>query len=102
VIDGLTTPSDPRLLVGAETADDACVYRVSEEQVLVQSVDFFTPIVDDPHDFGRIAAANAFSDIYAMGAEPYLALNLVAFPLAELGPEGSSRMRAASPAMSFS
>jgi selenide,water dikinase len=73
--------------VGADTADDAAVYRVTPDVALVQSADFFTPIVDDPYDFGRIAAANALSDIYAMGAEPILALNLVAFSLAEHGAE---------------
>ena len=84
---GFPKPNDPDLLVSADTADDAAVYRVSPEVALVQSVDFFTPIVDDPYDFGRIAAANALSDIYAMGAKPVLALNLVAFSLAEHGAE---------------
>src|SRR5215211_804028 len=77
---------DPNLLVGASTADDAAVYRLSDELALVQTVDFFTPIVDDPYDFGRIAAANALSDVYAMGGRPLTALNLVAFPLERLGP----------------
>jgi selenide,water dikinase len=84
---GLPESRDPNLLVGADAADDAAVYRVSPDLALVQSADFFTPIVDDPYDFGRIAAANALSDIYAMGAEPVLALNLVAFSLAEHGAE---------------
>ncbi len=79
--------ADPRLLVGSETSDDAAVYRLTGELALVQTADFFTPIVDDPYDFGRVAAANALSDIYAMGGEPRLALNLVAFPLGELGQE---------------
>jgi len=83
----LPAPADPSLLVGAATADDAAVYRLRPDLALVQSADFFTPIVDDPYDFGRIAAANAMSDIYAMGAEPMLALNLVAFSLAEHGHE---------------
>jgi selenide,water dikinase len=82
---GLPEPTDPELLVGTATADDAAVYRVRPDLALVQSADFFTPIVDDPYDFGRIAATNAMSDIYAMGAEPALALNLVAFSLAEHG-----------------
>lgn len=69
------------MLVGLERADDAGVYRLNDEQALVQSVDFFTPIVDDPYTFGRIAAVNAFSDIYAMGARPLTALNLAAFPV---------------------
>ena len=76
---------DPDLLVGTDTADDAGVYRVAEDLALVQTVDFFTPIVDDPFDFGRIAATNALSDVYAMGGRPITALNLVAFPLATLG-----------------
>jgi selenide, water dikinase len=83
----LPEPTDPNLLVGANTADDAAVYRLGPDLALVQSADFFTPIVDDPYDFGRIAGANAMSDIYAMGAEPMLALNLVAFSLAEHGHE---------------
>jgi selenide,water dikinase len=70
--------SDPNVLVGTE--DDAGVYRLTEDMAIVQTVDFFTPIVDDPYDFGAIAAANALSDIYAMGAKPLTALNLVAFP----------------------
>ena len=76
---------DERLLVGSATADDAAVYRLSEDLALVQTVDFFTPVVDDPYDFGRIAAANAISDVYAMGGTPLTALNLVAFPLERLG-----------------
>jgi selenide, water dikinase len=79
--------ADPALLVGSETADDGGVYRVNDELALVQTVDFFTPIVDDPYDFGRIAAANALSDVYAMGGRPVTALNLVAFSLDDLGPE---------------
>jgi selenide, water dikinase len=79
--------TDPALLVGLDPADDAAVYRLGDELALVQTVDFFTPIVDDPRDFGRIAAANALSDIYAMGATPVLALNIVAFSLADLGSE---------------
>jgi len=82
-----TPPADPALLVGLDPADDAAVLRLSDELALVQTVDFFTPIVDDPRDFGRIAAANALSDVYAMGATPVLALNLVAFSLSELGGE---------------
>jgi selenide, water dikinase len=77
----------PELLVGSATADDAAVWRVSDELALVQTVDFFTPVVDDPYDFGRIAAANALSDVYAMGGRPLTALNLVAWPLDTLGPE---------------
>jgi selenide,water dikinase len=85
VIRGLGPISDPRLLVGSATGDDAAVFALSDRLALVQTVDFFTPIVDDPFDFGRIAAANALSDIYAMGGAPLTALNLVAFPLERLG-----------------
>ncbi len=79
--------ADERLLVGSATADDAAVFRLSDELALVQTIDFFTPIVDDPYDFGRIAAANALSDVYAMGGTPLIALNVVAFPLERLGEE---------------
>ncbi len=85
IVAALPASDDPRLLVGSATADDAGVIRVRDDLALVQTVDFFTPIVDDPYDFGRIAAANALSDVYAMGAEPLSALNLVAFPLERLG-----------------
>lgn len=71
---------DPNVLVGHATGDDAAVYRLSADRALVVTADFFTPIVDDPFDFGRIAAANALSDVYAMGARPLFALNLVGFP----------------------
>ena len=74
-------PTDENVIVGLERADDAGVYRISDELALVQTVDFFTPIVDDPYDFGQIAAANALSDVYAMGGEPKTAMNLVGFPL---------------------
>jgi selenide,water dikinase len=77
--------ADPRVLVGSPTGDDAAVFALSDEIALVQTVDFFTPIVDDPFDFGRIAAVNALSDVYAMGGTPLTALNLVAFPLERLG-----------------
>src|SRR6195256_2111047 len=72
------------LLVGTETADDAAVYRLNDEQALVATTDFFTPIVDDPYDFGRIAATNAISDVYAMGGKPIMALALVAMPINQL------------------
>ena len=80
----LPVKSDPRLLVGRETFDDAGVFRISDDFALVQTVDFFAPIVDDPFDFGQIAAANALSDVYAMGGQPMTALNIVAFPTSEL------------------
>ena len=86
VLASLPLATDPRLLVGAETADDAAVFKLTPDVAIVQSADFFTPIVDSPTDFGRIAAANALSDLYAMGAEPVLALNLVAYSLEDLGP----------------
>ncbi len=75
---------DPRALVGHDTRDDAAVYRLSASEAIVETVDFFTPVVDDAYWFGRIAAANAFSDIWAMGARPLFALNLVAWPVATL------------------
>jgi selenide, water dikinase len=73
-------PADPELLVGMDTADDAAVYRLRADLAVVVTTDFFTPIVDDPYDWGRIAATNALSDVYAMGGTPLLALNLVAWP----------------------
>ena len=76
----LARKSDPRILVGHETFDDAGVFRVSDDVAIVQTVDFFAPIVDDPYDFGQVAAANALSDIYAMGGTPLTAMNIVAFP----------------------
>jgi selenide, water dikinase len=77
-------PAPPDLLVGTETADDAAVYRLNDQQALVATTDFFTPVVDDPFDFGRIAATNALSDVYAMGGRPLLALALVGMPLGKL------------------
>jgi len=79
--------TDPNVLVGSATADDAAVYRLNEELALVLTTDFFTPIVDHPYDFGAVAAANALSDVYAMGGRPLTALNLVGFPDNLLGPE---------------
>ena len=76
----MPTITDPRILVDASTRDDAAVYQLTPDRAIVATVDFFTPIVDDPYDFGRIAAANAFSDVYAMGGTPLLALNLVGWP----------------------
>jgi len=74
----------PELMVGIETADDAAVYRLNDQQALVATTDFFMPIVDDPYEFGRIAATNAISDVYAMGGKPIMALALVAMPIAQL------------------
>ena len=78
-------PVPPELLVGIETADDAAVYKLNDEQALIATTDFFMPIVDDPFDFGRIAAANALSDVYAMGGKPIMALALVGMPISVLG-----------------
>jgi selenide,water dikinase len=80
VLRGLPRVHDPNLLVGTETCDDAGVYRLTDEIALVQTIDFFPPVVDDPFIYGQIAAANALSDIYAMGGTPRTALNLVGFP----------------------
>lgn len=77
-------PTNEHVMVGLEKADDAGVYKVSDDLALIQTVDFFTPIVDDPYWFGQIAAANALSDVYAMGGTPKTAMNLVAFPIKEM------------------
>ena len=80
----LTRITDPNLIVGANTCDDAGVYRLTDDIALIQTVDFFTPIVDDPYAFGQIVAANALSDVYAMGGKPLLVMNLVAFPVKDM------------------
>lgn len=77
---GLQTLPDPNLLIGSASSDDAAVYKINEEVALVQTLDFFTPIVDDPYLFGQIAAANSLSDVYAMGGKPITAMNIVAVP----------------------
>ena len=82
----------PDLLVGHSSSDDAAVYRINDRQALVATTDFFTPIVDDPYDFGCIAAANAISDVYAMGAKPFLALALLGFPIGKLPAEVVQRI----------
>jgi selenide,water dikinase len=87
VLRRLTQSKDPNLLVGASTADDAGVYRIDRNRALVQTVDFFTPIVDDPFLYGQIAAANSLSDVYAMGGRPLTAMNLLAVPTDLLPPE---------------
>jgi selenide,water dikinase len=84
VLRRLPRSDDPRALVGHDTSDDAAVYRLDGERAIVETVDFFTPVVDDPYWFGRIAAANAFSDVWAMGARPLFALNLVGWPVGKL------------------
>jgi selenide,water dikinase len=85
IVRDLPRSADERLLVASDSADDAAVFKLSDELALVLTIDFFTPIVDDPYDFGRIAAANALSDVYAMGGRPLAAMNVVAFPLERLG-----------------
>ena len=86
VLERLPKFSDPSLLVGFETTDDAAVYKVADDIAVIQTLDFFTPVVDDPYTFGQVAAANALSDVYAMGGEPKIALNIVEFP-GELDPD---------------
>jgi len=83
-LSGLRLPEDPNLLVGLHTSDDAGVYRLDERTALVQTVDFFTPVVDDPETFGRIAVANSLSDVYAMGGRPLTAMNVIGFPTTRL------------------
>lgn len=82
----MPTKKDPNLLVGIETSDDAGVYKLTDDLAIVQTLDFFTPIVDDPYRFGQIAAANALSDVFAMGGKPITALNIVGFPITKLDP----------------
>ncbi|KPB06341.1 segregation protein A [Bacillus sp. CHD6a] len=78
---------DPNLLVGFSTSDDAGVYKITDEIAMIQTLDYFTPVVDDPYMFGQIAAANALSDVYAMGGTPKTALNIVGYPIKKLGPD---------------
>ena len=85
-------PVPPQLLVGIETADDAAVWKLNDEQALIATTDFFMPIVDDPYDFGRIAATNAISDVYAMGGTPIMALAIVAMPIDRLPPDTIRRI----------
>ncbi|MFO0938587.1 MAG: selenide, water dikinase SelD [Gemmataceae bacterium] len=87
VLSSLPPQTDPNLLVGTNTHDDAGVYRITPEIGLVQTIDFFPPVVDDPFAYGQIAAANALSDVYAMGGQPLTALNLLGYPDDQLGPE---------------
>lgn len=103
ILAGLPKFADKNLLVGMETSDDAGVYRLNDDTALIHTVDFFTPIVDDPYTFGQIAAANALSDIYAMGGTPLTAMNIVCFPIKTLPIEilnqilkgGAERIKAA-------
>lgn len=87
ILDKLPKPHHPDLLVGVNTIDDAGVFRLTDDLALVQTVDFFTPIVDDPYTYGAIAAANSLSDVYAMGGEPVTALNIVCYPKSTIKPE---------------
>ncbi|NQU27511.1 MAG: selenide, water dikinase SelD [Candidatus Marinimicrobia bacterium] len=84
ILQSINIPADDRLLVGFDGADDAAVFKLADNRLLLQTVDFFTPVVDNPYDFGQIAAANSLSDIYAMGGTPLFALNIVGFPIKEL------------------
>ncbi len=81
VLSHLPAASDPNIIIGTATADDAAVYKIDEKRAIVQTVDFFTPIVDDPYAYGQISAANSISDIYAMGGRPLFALSIIAFPI---------------------
>ena len=87
-------PLPPELLVGFDTSDDAAVWQLNDQQALVATTDFFMPVVDDPFDFGRIAATNALSDVYAMGGRPIMALALVGMPVNVLSPETIARVLA--------
>lgn len=84
ILNRLPEVKEPNVIVGTATADDAAVYKIDDKRAIVQTVDFFTPVVDNPYDYGRIAAANAISDIYAMGGTPLFALNIIAFPAGKL------------------
>src|SRR5260221_970638 len=88
VLHGIPPFESPDVIVGTETSDDAGVFRLRPDLAIVNTVDFFTPIVDDPFMFGQIAAANALSDVYAMGGDPKTALNIVGFPKGKLDLEG--------------
>lgn len=92
LLGNLPPVTDPNVLIGSNTADDAAVYKLGADLALVHTTDFFTPIVDDPYDFGAIAATNALSDVYAMGGEPLNALNIVGFPDQLLEPEVLARI----------
>lgn len=91
-LDGLPEISDPRLIVGSNTCDDAGVFCISNDMALVQTVDVFTPVVDDPYTFGQIAAANSLSDVYAMGGKPITALSIISFPIETVSPRVMTQM----------
>ena len=86
------TKAFPNLIVGTESCDDAAVYRLNDSQAIVATTDFFMPIVDDPYDFGRIAATNAISDVYAMGGKPFMALALLGMPVGKVPVEAIQRI----------
>ena len=88
----LVIPEDDKLLVGNQTRDDAAVYDIGNDQAIISTTDFFMPIVDDPFDFGRIAATNAISDIYAMGGKPIMAIAILGWPLDKLPPEVAQKV----------
>lgn len=94
VLSSIPPPTDPNLLVGTSTHDDAGVYRITPDICLVQTIDFFPPVVDDPFAYGQIAAANALSDVYAMGGQPLTALNLLGYPDDQIGPDWMSEILA--------
>jgi selenide,water dikinase len=87
MLSGFAPPDDPNVLVGFETSDDAGVYRLNADQALITTADFITPPVDDPFLFGQVAAANALSDVYAMGGRPLTCINLAGFPADKLAPD---------------
>ncbi|MBQ7503385.1 selenide, water dikinase SelD [bacterium] len=87
VLQAVNYPCDPRALAGQSSGDDAVVVKISDDLALVQTIDFFTPVVDDPFRFGRVAAANALSDVYAMGGTPFTAMNVTCFPIKSMGTE---------------
>lgn len=87
ILETLPIQTDPAILVGSSTFDDGGVYKLSDDVALIQTLDFFPPIVDDPYDFGQIAVTNALSDVYAMGGKPITAMNIVCYPMTDLGPE---------------
>ena len=93
----IPAPRDPNALINGSTFDDAAVYRITDDVAVVQSLDLFTPVVDDPHQYGRIAAVNALSDLYAMGAEPRFCLSIVCFPRDRLPLEVLEAVRAVWP-----
>ena len=89
--------ANPALLIGHETGDDAAVFKINDEQAVVATTDFFMPIVDDPYDYGRIAATNALSDVYAVGGTPILALAIAAMPMNQMSPDTIQKILSGGP-----